>query len=66
MMGILSYVEKNPWRILWKVGSPQTEMALASRWKILNKKLEKWRDALAKVRDNVWSGENLGNMVHFL
>ncbi|CAL8992459.1 unnamed protein product [Prunus brigantina] len=36
-------------------------MALSSRWKILNKELGKWRDALAKARDNHRSGENLSN-----
>ncbi|CAL8088314.1 unnamed protein product [Prunus armeniaca] len=36
-----------------KSGSSWTEMALASRWKILNKELGKWRDALAKARDNI-------------
>ncbi|CAL8999951.1 unnamed protein product [Prunus brigantina] len=34
-------------------------MALSSRWKILNKELGKWRDVLAKARDNHISGENL-------
>ncbi|CAL2257400.1 unnamed protein product [Prunus armeniaca] len=34
-------------------------MALQSRWKILNKELGKWRDALAKGRDNIRSGQNL-------
>ncbi|KAL6289304.1 hypothetical protein ACE6H2_006814 [Prunus campanulata] len=42
-------------------GSPRTEMALSSRWKILNKELGKWRDALAKAMDNRRSGENLSN-----
>ncbi|CAB4316994.1 unnamed protein product [Prunus armeniaca] len=37
------------------------EMALASRWKILNKELGKWRDALTKARDNIQRGQNLGN-----
>ena len=44
-------------------GSANTEMALASRCKLLNKELGKWRDASAKARDNVRSGENLGNEV---
>ncbi|CAL2260388.1 unnamed protein product [Prunus armeniaca] len=34
-------------------------MTLSSRWKILNKELGKWRDTLAKARDNHRSGENL-------
>ncbi|CAL2259710.1 unnamed protein product [Prunus armeniaca] len=34
-------------------------MALSSRWKILNKELAKWRDALAKAMDNHRRGENL-------
>ncbi|CAL2271974.1 unnamed protein product [Prunus armeniaca] len=38
-------------------------MTLASRWKILNKELRKWRDALAKERDNHRSGQNLGNEI---
>ncbi|CAL8174487.1 unnamed protein product [Prunus armeniaca] len=42
-----------------RLGLARTEMALASRWKILNKELGKWRDALAKVRDNIRSGQNL-------
>ncbi|CAL2246486.1 unnamed protein product [Prunus armeniaca] len=36
-------------------------MALASRWKILNKELGKWRDVLAKARDNIRSSKNLAN-----
>ncbi|KAI5326535.1 hypothetical protein L3X38_035609 [Prunus dulcis] len=44
-------------------GSASTEMALASRCKILNKELGKWRDASAKARDNVRSSENLGNEI---
>ncbi|CAL8170130.1 unnamed protein product [Prunus armeniaca] len=36
-----------------------TEMALQSKWKILNKELGKWRDALAKARDNIRSSQNL-------
>ncbi|KAL6279195.1 hypothetical protein ACE6H2_016076 [Prunus campanulata] len=40
-------------------GSTWTEMALQSRWKILNKELGKWRDALTKARDNMRSGQNL-------
>ncbi|CAL8173975.1 unnamed protein product [Prunus armeniaca] len=43
--------------------SPRTEMALASRWKILNKELGKWRDSLAKERDNVRSGQNLADEI---
>ncbi|CAL2259378.1 unnamed protein product [Prunus armeniaca] len=43
--------------------SSHMEMTLSSRWKILNKKLRKWRDALAKARDNVRSGENLSNEI---
>ncbi|CAL8994884.1 unnamed protein product [Prunus brigantina] len=44
-----------------RLGSPRTEMALASRWKIMNKELWKWRDALAKARDNIRSGQNLSD-----
>ncbi|BBH04525.1 Long-chain fatty alcohol dehydrogenase family protein [Prunus dulcis] len=36
-------------------------MTLSSRWKILNKELGKWRDALAKAMDNHRSEENLSN-----
>ncbi|BBH05619.1 hypothetical protein Prudu_017065 [Prunus dulcis] len=38
-------------------GSTRTEMTLSSRWKILNKELGKWRDALAKAMDNYRSGK---------
>ncbi|CAL2272054.1 unnamed protein product [Prunus armeniaca] len=34
---------------------------LSSRWKIPNKELGKWRDALAKAMDNHRSGENLSS-----
>ncbi|CAL9012376.1 unnamed protein product [Prunus brigantina] len=44
-------------------GSTRTEMTLFSRWKILNKELGKWRDALTKARDNNRSEENLSNEV---
>ncbi|KAL6270120.1 hypothetical protein ACE6H2_027031 [Prunus campanulata] len=37
-------------------------MALSSRWKILNKELGKWRDALTKAMNNQRSGENLTQM----
>ncbi|CAL9007722.1 unnamed protein product, partial [Prunus brigantina] len=43
------------------LGSTRTEMTLSNRWKILNKELAKWRDALAKARDNHRSGENLSS-----
>ncbi|CAL2276015.1 unnamed protein product [Prunus armeniaca] len=36
-------------------------MALSSRWKILNKELRKWRDALSKAMHNYRSGENCTN-----
>ncbi|CAL2232825.1 unnamed protein product [Prunus armeniaca] len=38
-------------------GSARTKMTFASKWKFLNKELGKWRDALAKARDNVRRGE---------
>ncbi|CAL2246084.1 unnamed protein product [Prunus armeniaca] len=38
-------------------------MTLSSRWKILNKELAKWRDALAKAMNNHRSGENLSNKI---
>ncbi|CAL2234109.1 unnamed protein product [Prunus armeniaca] len=41
------------------IGSTRTDQALSSRWKILNKELAKWRDALAEAMDNHRSGENL-------
>ncbi|CAL2261051.1 unnamed protein product [Prunus armeniaca] len=44
-------------------GLTRTEMALSSRWKILNKELEKWRDALAKAMHNYRSGENSTNEI---
>ncbi|CAL8082042.1 unnamed protein product [Prunus armeniaca] len=36
-------------------------MTMSSRWKILNKELGKWRDALAKAMDNHRNGENLSD-----
>ncbi|KAL6297230.1 hypothetical protein ACE6H2_005372 [Prunus campanulata] len=42
-----------------RLSSNRTEMALSSRWKILNKEFGKWRDALTKAMDNRRSGENL-------
>ncbi|CAL2255779.1 unnamed protein product [Prunus armeniaca] len=39
-------------------GSIRTEMALSSRWKLLNKELVKWRNALTKARENIRSGQN--------
>ena len=47
-------------------GTTRTEMALSSRWKILNKELGKWRNALAKAMDNYRSGENRTNEVSIL
>ncbi|CAL8119490.1 unnamed protein product [Prunus armeniaca] len=47
-------------------GSIQTEIALSSRRKILNKELGKWRDALTKVRENIRSGQNLSDEVRRL
>ncbi|CAL8155647.1 unnamed protein product [Prunus armeniaca] len=44
-------------------GSTCTEMPLSNRWKLFNKELGKWRDALAKVRGNHRSGENLSNEI---
>ncbi|BBG99113.1 hypothetical protein Prudu_008701 [Prunus dulcis] len=41
------------------IGSTRTEMTLSSRWKILNKELAKWRNALAKAMDNHRSGKTL-------
>ncbi|CAL2259562.1 unnamed protein product [Prunus armeniaca] len=45
------------------IGSIRTDQALSSRWKILNKELGKWRDALAKAMDNRRSGENLSSEI---
>ncbi|CAL2263908.1 unnamed protein product [Prunus armeniaca] len=42
-------------------GSIRTEMALSSRWKLLNKELGKWRNALTKAKANIQSGQNLTN-----
>ncbi|BBH05603.1 hypothetical protein Prudu_017046 [Prunus dulcis] len=39
------------------------EMALSSRWKILNKELAKWRNALAKAMDNHRSEGNLSSEI---
>ncbi|CAL8163088.1 unnamed protein product [Prunus armeniaca] len=36
-------------------------MALSSRWKLLNKEMAKWRDALAKAMNLYRSGENRTN-----
>ncbi|CAL8084068.1 unnamed protein product [Prunus armeniaca] len=44
-------------------GSLRTKMAMGSRSKILNIELEKWRDELAKVRDNIRSGQNLADEI---
>ncbi|CAL8161676.1 unnamed protein product [Prunus armeniaca] len=38
-------------------------MALANKWKFLNKELGKWRDSLEKARENVRSSENLGDEI---
>ncbi|XP_020418481.1 uncharacterized protein LOC109948940 [Prunus persica] len=54
---------KNHGEFSRRSGSPLTEMTLASRWKILNKELEKWRDMLTKARYNIQSGKNLGNEI---
>ncbi|CAL2266616.1 unnamed protein product [Prunus armeniaca] len=45
------------------IGSNRTKMTLSSRWKILNKELAKWRDALAKMMDNHKSRENLNSEI---
>ncbi|CAL9025346.1 unnamed protein product [Prunus brigantina] len=45
------------------LGSTRTEMALYIRWKILNKELAKWRDALPKARNNHRRGENLSSEI---
>ncbi|CAL2237089.1 unnamed protein product [Prunus armeniaca] len=45
------------------IGSTRTDQALSSRWKILNKELGKWRDALAKAMNNHRSGENLSSEI---
>ena len=47
-------------------GSIRTEMALSSRWKLLNKELGKWRNALTKARENIRSGQNLSDEVKYL
>ena len=47
-------------------GSTCTKMTLSSRWKILNKELGKWRNALAKAMDNYGSGQNRTNEVSIL
>ncbi|CAL8998058.1 unnamed protein product [Prunus brigantina] len=45
------------------IGSTHTDQALSSRWKILNKELGKWRDALRKAMNNHRSGENLSSEI---
>ncbi|BBG93116.1 zinc ion-binding protein, partial [Prunus dulcis] len=35
------------------IGSTRTEMTLSSRWKVLNKELGKWRNALAKAIETI-------------
>ncbi|KAI5345676.1 hypothetical protein L3X38_013553 [Prunus dulcis] len=47
-------------------GSIRTEMALSSRWKILNKELGKWRNALTKASENIRSGANLSDEIQML
>ncbi|CAL2236556.1 unnamed protein product [Prunus armeniaca] len=42
-------------------GSTRTESALSSRWKLLNKELGKWRDALTKAMNDHARGENLSD-----
>ncbi|CAL8175051.1 unnamed protein product [Prunus armeniaca] len=44
-------------------GSTRTESALSSQWKLLNKELGKWRDALTKAMNNHASGENLSDEI---
>ncbi|CAL8169000.1 unnamed protein product [Prunus armeniaca] len=44
-------------------GSIWTEMALSSGWKIMNKELGKWKNALTKVRENIRSGQNLSDEI---
>ncbi|CAL9013418.1 unnamed protein product [Prunus brigantina] len=44
-------------------GSTRTESALSSRWKLLNRELGKWRDALTKAMNNHASGENLSDEI---
>ncbi|CAL8167483.1 unnamed protein product [Prunus armeniaca] len=44
-------------------GSTRTESALSSWWKLLNKELGKWRDALTKAMNNHASGENLSDEI---
>ena len=48
------------------IGSTRIEMALSSMWKVLNKELAKWRNALAKAMDNHRSAENLSSEVNYL
>ncbi|KAI5340042.1 hypothetical protein L3X38_019316 [Prunus dulcis] len=45
------------------IGSIRIEMALSSRWKLLNKELGKWRNALKKARENIRSGQNLSDEI---
>ncbi|CAL8163550.1 unnamed protein product [Prunus armeniaca] len=45
------------------IGSTHTDQTLSSRWKILNKELGKWRDALKKAMNNHRSEENLSSEI---
>ncbi|CAL2256311.1 unnamed protein product [Prunus armeniaca] len=46
-----------------KSGSIRTEMALSSRWKIMNRELGKWRNAFTKARENIRSSQNLSDEI---
>ncbi|BBG96985.1 Long-chain fatty alcohol dehydrogenase family protein [Prunus dulcis] len=44
------------------IGSTRTEIALSSRWKVLNKELAKWRNALAKPWTTIEAEKTLAIM----
>ncbi|CAL2280410.1 unnamed protein product [Prunus armeniaca] len=50
-------------RCLVVSGSTRMESALSSRWKLLNRELGKWRDALTKAMNTHASGENLSDEI---
>ncbi|CAL8100910.1 unnamed protein product [Prunus armeniaca] len=46
-----------------RLGSIRIEMVLSSIWRILNKELRKWKNALTKARENIRSSQNISDEV---
>ncbi|CAL2233772.1 unnamed protein product [Prunus armeniaca] len=46
-----------------RLGSIRIEMVLSSRWRILNKELRKWKNALTKARENIRSSQNISDEI---